>query len=133
MEKNREIYYGSATEARKAGVIVTWRDSLAAVEETADMIDAAINEHFDGWRLPEEALASVIETAGADRVAIVLAATVMDRKYDGRFYTGVRAWAAGVRLPDIGTDRLYRIACRSHSTIVNGMAQQFIRRSQAGQ
>lgn len=94
------IYYRSAQDARDAGELDAYRSSNAENRRTRDVIDAAISAHFDGCRLPLEALQDVLQQADPDRVALVLAATMDERQHDGRFASDNRSWAAGIRRPD---------------------------------
>ena len=119
-----KIYYETATEARDAGRLDEYRESMQENRRTRDAIDAAIAAHFDGWRLAPEALTQVLETCDAERVAIVLAATLENRSHDGRFSSSARTWAAGVRLPADADARRW-LDMRSHSAIINGYIDMF--------
>jgi len=125
------IYYGSATAARDAGELDMYRASNAENRRTRDIIDAAISEYFDGCRLPAAALESILIQSSPERVALVLAATLDDKQYDGRFSSENRAWAAGIRRPEGEPESIRECrcwyVCRSHSTILNGLVNQFRR------
>ena len=126
------IYYPSGSAARDAGQLDAYRASYAANVATRSAIDDAIREYFDGMRLAPDALHYVLwYVQDADRVALVLANTLRWRDHDGRFSRASRSWAAGVRLPDAGNMDAYdsssAYACASHSAILEGFIQQFIR------
>ena len=99
MENNGIIYY-TAADARAAGTLDAWRENSRALEETRKIVRAAIREHFDGWRLPAETLADVLEKTDAERVAAVLAATLAWIEHDGRISRANKAWARTIRLPE---------------------------------
>lgn len=126
------IYYRSAQDARDAGELDAYRSSNAENRRTRDVIDAAISAHFDGCRLPLEALQDVLQQADPDRVALVLAATMDERQHDGRFASDNRSWAAGIRRPDGERDAIDGgrcwYTCRTHSAILDGFTRQFRRR-----
>ena len=125
------IYYRSALDARAAGELDQYRASNAENRRTRDVIDVVISEHFDGMHLDRETVKNVLFNADADRVALVLAATMDERAHDGRFSAANRTWAAGIRRPDGETDAITGgrcwYTCRTHSSILNGFISQFRR------
>jgi hypothetical protein len=124
------IYYESAAQAREDGCMDLYRESNKETQRTRDALDRIIAARFDGWRL-DPAAADDIDTEGLDldRVALVLAAAVLDRAGDGRFSQRARTWAAGVRFPaDLAAEggrNLWQIASRTHSAILNGIIPPF--------
>lgn len=116
-----KIYYHDAAFARATGGLDVYRESFRENTATRDAIDRAISANFDGFRLAPEAL----ETVGKldpDRVAVILAATITDKPYDGRFSRDNREWSRSVRLPDVD---LHMIASRTHSAVLNGFISLF--------
>lgn len=124
------IDYRTATEAREAGQLDAWRESCRGTEEARRIIRAAIREHFDGWTLPAETLADVLQQVDADRVALVLAATLAWIRHDGRISANNKAWAAGVMLPpymqeSAASAPMYILD--THPAILNGFVSMFRR------
>lgn len=66
------------------------RDTKVSCKEA---IEKAIAEKFDGYRLPKETAEDVIREYGSERVAYVLANTVMHFSHDGRFSPDNKEWA----------------------------------------
>ena len=125
------IYYDSALDARRDGCLDLYRESMQETRRTRDALDRIIADRFDGWRLDPAAADDIgREGLDLDRVALVLAAAVLDRAHDGRFSQRARTWAAGIRIPaDLAADggrRLYEIASRTHSAILNGIIPPFL-------
>lgn len=119
------IIYDSAAKAREEGWLDLYRESMQETRRTRDILDRIINDRFDGWRLDPAAADDITrEGLDLDRVALVLAATVLDRAHDGRFSRKTRTWAEAVRIPaDLGAAnglRLYEIASRAHSAVLEG-------------
>ena len=125
------IYYGTGSAARAAGNLDAYRESFRENVRTREVIDRVLSTHFDGVHLDPETLPAILAEADPDRVALVLANTMRWRDLDGRFDRDARAWAAGVRLPDVDPEALSDMsstyACREHSTILNGLIHRFIR------
>src|SRR5699024_875827 len=56
-------------------------------------IEQAIARHYDGGRLDSAAAREVVEKFGAERVLYVLAGTLQQNEWDGRFSQDNKAWA----------------------------------------
>ena len=125
------IYYRSGSYARSAGELDTYRDSFRKNVATRDAIDKALRKHFDGMRLNSSALDDVLSETTPDRVALVLAVTMANRRFDGRFTEKNRMWGYTVRIPDTDPDAYADLTpvypCGSHSVILNGFIDMFRR------
>ena len=126
------VYYENAAYARDHGEIEQYRASHRANIECRDAIETAIREHFDGWTLRRQAVQDVLAQHGAERVALVLAATVQIKSWDGRFSRDNKGWAIGVRMPVAGddprNDRRDSYVVRSHPAVLDGFID-FARRA----
>lgn len=120
-EKNRSIplYREDARYAKEHSEIDLFRASRKANIACRDAIDAAIQEHFDGMRLSEDAARGVLAEYGPERVSHVLAATLLDRLDDQRFSDANMVWAKSVPMFDTGT-RHYDYAVNSHAVKLDG-------------
>lgn len=125
------IDYRSATAAQAAGDLDAWRESYQENVRTARAIDDAIRAHFDGMRLDRRALADVLDACDRERVAIVLALTVLDRWNDGRWSPYNKTWSTGIRVIDGSLDGSHMETCRAHTAILDGFLAMF-RREAAG-
>ncbi|MCD7956790.1 MAG: DUF3849 domain-containing protein [Lachnospiraceae bacterium] len=90
------VYRGSYFYAREHGEVDRYQHSNHLNEICCNGIEEAIRDNYDGIRLNEKAVTSVIEEFGAERVAFVLASTVLYKSYDGRFSPENKKWAAGI-------------------------------------
>ena len=79
------VYYETAAYARENGELELFRLSHRTNIACKNDIQAAISRHFDGMRLDKETAKEVLDQYGAERVSIVLAATVQYKSCDGRF------------------------------------------------
>ena len=71
-------------------------------------------------RLPDECAENAVKEFGYDRTMWVVANTIKERQGDGRFHRANREWAEHFNIPD--DRRNYEFALRSHSCIVDGLA-----------
>lgn len=65
-------------------------------------VETAIRENFDGMHLKTGCIAQVLEEYGTDRVNWVLANTVQQKDYDGRFSRDNKEWAKSFPVPESG-------------------------------
>lgn len=128
------IYYHDASYARDHGELDDYRYSNRENFNCRSVIEAAIKAHFDGCRLSKQALADVLKYYRRERVALVLAATVINKSYDGRFSPSNKAWAESVRLPDHALDgysQLDNMTVCTHPAILDGFITAFRRHESA--
>lgn len=88
-----------------------------------EAIEKAISEHYCDNVLHREAVAQVAEQFGHERILYVLAITIRQKDWDGRFSADNKQWAKTVPVaenPDAwGTDRNCYLAANSHSGLVD--------------
>ena len=123
-EKISEIYRNSGSYAREHGEIEKWRESKAANIACRDAIDKAVVENYDGAHLKtDKILDAVISDFGRERVELVLAATIQEKPFDGRFSNDNKEWAKNV--PMIDGDKCYMVSDRTHSVLLDALAKAF--------
>ena len=125
MEQMKQIpvYRQTGMYAREHGELDQFRQSNVANIACRAAIEKAISENFDGMRLRADAVAQVLSEFGADRVQFVLANTVQQKSWDGRFLRENKAWAAAFSIePDVvmGMDRRVQFIVNSHPAVLNG-------------
>ena len=120
----KPVYHHSASYARQHGELEQYRQSHWANIECKHDIEKTISVYFDGMRLDRRAAPEVIGRFGAERVALVLAATVQAKHWDGRFSSANKAWASGFDFPDpvdgLGFDRRNDYAVNTHPAVLDG-------------
>ena len=85
-------------------------------------IEKAIADKFDGYRLPKEAAEDVIREFGSERVAYVLANTVMHLNHDGRFSPENKEWAKAIEPYAMIENE--DLIVSSHPAVLNGFINQ---------
>ena len=123
-EKNSEIYRNSGSYAREHGEIERWRESKAENVACRDAIDKVVAENYDGAHLKtDKILDAVVSNFGRERVELVLAATIQEKPFDGRFSNANKEWAKNV--PMVAGDKCYMVSDRTHSVFLDALAKSF--------
>ena len=128
-----EVYMGTLEKAMQERNVDAYLDSRKLNIDCKTAIEQAITEGFDGMRLNPDAAVGVFEKYGEERVAFVLANTLKQLSYDGRFSDGNKRWADGIDIPENisrGMDLNRDYIVGSHPAVLNGfidMARKEIR------
>lgn len=128
-----QIYRQSITEARERNETELFRASHKINIACKNAIETAIRENFDGMHLKKGCLQPVLEGFGADRVNWVLANTVQQKEYDGRFSRENKEWAGSFQFPESnasGYDMRWDFIVESHPAVLDGFISM-ARREQA--
>ena len=112
-------YPYSAAEARKRNELSLWRESHKANIACRDAIEDAIRRSFDGMHLDKDCITPVLDEYGYKRTAWVLAATLQELNWDGRFHPANKEWAARHYIPR-DERHIADITVRSHPAVLDG-------------
>ena len=93
------LYRNSLAEARRQNELALWRASYRANIACKEAIEQAIRTGFDGVHLESGCLRPVLEEWGFKRTAWVLANTILEKDWDGRFSPANRQWANRIFVP----------------------------------
>ena len=118
------LYRGSAQEARSRDEISLWRESHRANVACREAIEDTIRQHFDGMNLDPVCLTPVLEEYGYKRTEWVLAATLQELQWDGRFHPANKEWAAQHFIPKDERHNA-EITVRSHPAILDGFVSLY--------
>ena len=103
------LYCGTFQQARRDGSTELWLESRQENIRCKKAVEQAIGEDFDGMYLKADCAQKVIEDYGFKRLAWVLANTVQQKSWDGRFSTANREWARQTYiLEDVDSARIDR-------------------------
>ena len=108
------IYQYPAAYAREHGELPQYRASMQSLAKCKAAIDTVISEQWDGLTIPNDAASGVLKDFGPEKVSIVLAYTVQERKFDKRISGHNRSWAKTVPLYGIQPGKS-SILLESHS------------------
>lgn len=117
------LYNHNLTYAMEHGEADAYLDSRKLTIECKGAIEESIRQNFDGMHLNQDAAAGVVEKYGEERVAFVLANTLKQLSYDGRFSNINKRWADGIEVPENisrGMDLNKDYIVNSHPAVLDG-------------
>lgn len=124
------LYPYSATEAGRRNELTLWRESHRANIACKKAIEDAIRQSFDGMHLKEDCVKGVIEQFGFKRTAWVLANTIQQKEWDGRFSPANKEWAKRVFIPpDDNHNSLFVV--NAHPAVLDGFVNLYRREYQS--
>ena len=124
------LYPYSAKEARERNELSLWRESHRANIACREAIEDTIRRSFDGMHLNEDCLAPVLTAYGYKRTAWVLANTLHELKWDGRFSPANKQWAERCYIPQDDRHNA-EITVRSHPAVLDGFVSFYRKAVQA--
>ena len=124
------LYPYSAKEARERNELSLWRESHRANIACRDAIEDTIRRSFDGMHLDKDCITPVLDEYGYKRTAWVLANTLHELKWDGRFSYANKHWAEKIYIP---TDLIHNsdFVVRSHPAVLDGFVSFYRKAVQA--
>ena len=123
MRNDVYLYRNSLQEARRENEVALWRASHQANIACKKAIEESIRQGFDGMHLKADCAREVVEEFGFKRVNWVLANTIREKDWDGRFRPDNKEWARGIFIPEDKSHKA-EFAVNSHTEIVNGFVTQ---------
>ena len=124
------VYRHTFSYADDHGELDEYRESRKLDKECSQAVVDAIRQNYDGKHLNKEAVKPVVEEYGSERLAFVLANTLQQLPWDGRFSRDNKAWAAEFHIPEDmvhGRDRNSEFIISSHPTVLDGFINVFRR------
>ena len=124
------LYPYSSAEARERNELSLWRESHKANIACRNAIEDTIRQNFDGMHLNKDCLTPVLEEYSYKRTAWVLANTLHELKWDGRFGHANKQWAERTCIPkDINHNSDFVV--RSHPAVLDGFVSFYRKAVQA--
>ena len=118
------LYPYSAQEAKKRNRLPMWRESYHANVACRNAIEETIRQNFDGMHLKKDCLEPVLAEYGYKRTEWVLATTLQELSWDGRFSRANKQWAARRYIPQDERHNA-EITVRSHPAILDGFVDLY--------
>ena len=128
------VYPYSFAEAKRLDELKDWKASHQENIACKNAIEAAIRRDFDGMHLKADCAESVIANFGHHRVSYVLANSLQQKEYDGRFSHGNKEWAQQTYIPsnkDAYSNRNADFTADSHPAVLDGFVNQYRRAYQS--
>lgn len=118
------IYPYSIKEARQRGELALWRESYSANISCKGTIEQAIRRNFDGMHLNPDCVKPVLAEFGYKRTAFVLANTLQELDYDGRFSTANKTWSKTIYVPP-DKEHNPTFVVTSHPAVLDGFVDLY--------
>ena len=118
------LYPYSSEEACRRNELPLWRASHQANIACKLAIEEAVRAHYDGAYLDKDCLIGVLQEFGYKRTAWVLANTLQQLEWDGRFSPRNNAWANETYIPPDQRHNLDFVVT-SHPAVLDGAVDQY--------
>ena len=122
------VYCQNAAYAREHGELEQYRVSRQANIACKEAIEQAVYQNYDGKRLHDGTAAKVMQQFGTERVMYVLANTIQQKEWDGRFNFYNKEWAKSVVIPpnpdSFGFERNSEFVVDSHAGLTDLFVSQ---------
>lgn len=117
------LYTQGVEEARCNHELSLWRASHQANIACKNAIQESIRLGFDGMFLKKDCANEVLEAFGFKRVNWVLANTLQEKHWDGRFSQENKAWSRHIYIPD-DCDHKQAFVVNTHPAVLDGFVNQ---------
>ena len=122
------VYWHTLSYAVEHGEVDNYRDSRNLDRECREAIEGTIRQNFDGMHLKHDIVKPLAEQYGSERMAFVLASTIQQESWDGRFSVDNKAWASEFYIPENivhGIDMNRELIVSSHPAVLDGFIDMF--------
>ena len=122
------VYRQNAAYASEHGELEQYRVSHQANIACKEAIEQSIDQNYDGRRLAKGTADKVMQKFGPERVMYVLAYTIQQKGWDGRFQPYNKDWAKTVDIPpnpdSFGFERNCEFVVDSHAGLTDLFVSQ---------
>ncbi len=122
------VYGHTLSYAMEHGEVDKYSDSRKLDRECREAIEGTIRQNFDGMHLKHDIVKPLAEQYGSERMAFVLASTIQQESWDGRFSVDNKAWASEFYIPENivhGIDINRELIVSSHPAVLDGFIDMF--------
>ncbi len=124
-------FYGhTLSYAAEHGEVDRYMESHKFDRECKEAVEGTIRQNFDGMHLKHDIVKPLAEKYGAERMAFILANTLQQESWDGRFSRDNKAWASEFYIPENivhGIDMNRELTVGSHPAVLDGFIGMFRR------
>ena len=125
-----DFYEHTLVYAMEHGEVDKYMDSRKLDRECKEAVEGTIRQNFDGMHLKHDIVKPLAEQYGSDRIAFILANTIQQESWDGRFSRDNKAWAEEFYIPENivhGMDVNRELIVSSHPAVLDGFIDMFRR------
>ena len=118
------LYPYSVEYAEQHGELSLWRASYLLNIDSKEAIEKSVRKHFDGSHLDNGCLNEVLQKYGYRRTAWVLANTIQQLEWRGRYSARNKTWANQFHIPP---DELCNLSfvVTTYSAVLNSVVDQY--------
>ncbi len=124
-------FYGhTLSYAAEHGEVDKYMESHKFDRECKEAVEGTIRQNFDGMHLKHDIVKPLAEKYGAERMAFILANTLQQESWDGRFSRDNKAWGSEFYIPENivhGIDMNRELIVGSHLAVLDGFIGMFRR------
>ena len=124
-------FYGhTLSYAAEHGEVDKYMESHKFDRECKEAIEETIRQNFDGMHLNHDIVKPLTEQYGSERMAFILANTLQQESWDGRFSRDNKEWASEFPIPENivhGIDMNRELIVGSHPAVLDGFIGMFRR------
>lgn len=117
------VYLHTAKYSDEHYEMIDYRNSHKSNEECKRAIAEAISANYDGMHLNVDFEDKLIEKYGMERVAFIVATTINEHEYDGRFSHANKEWAKTIPMSE-SEDERGNCCLNVHPAILDGFADR---------
>ena len=122
------VYLKTAKYAHAHNEMHDYRESHRANMECKFAINGAINSNYDGMRLQGGFEEALIDKYGMERVTFIVATTINEHLWDGRYSRDNKEWAKTIAMSESEDER--RDCCLNvHPAVLDGFADRIRRKA----
>ena len=130
-QKTYPAFYGhTLSYAAEHGEVDKYMKSHKFDRECKEAVEETIRQNFDGMHLKHDIVKPLAEKYGAERMAFILANTLQQESWDGRFSRDNKTWASKFYIPENivhGIDMNRELIVSSHPAVLDGFIGMFRR------
>lgn len=130
-QKPSPDFYGHTLRyAADHGEVDKYMESHKFDRECKEAIEETIRQNFDGMHLNRDIVKPLAEQYGSERMAFILANTLQQESWDGRFSRDNKAWASEFPISENivhGIDMNRELIVSSHPAVLDGFIGMFRR------
>ena len=124
-------FYGHTLRyAADHGQVDEYHESHKFDRECKEAVEETIRQNFDGMHLNHDIVKPLAERYGSERMAFILANTIQQESWDGRFSRDNKAWASEFPISENivhGIDMNRELIVSSHPAVLDGFIDMFRR------
>lgn len=122
-EMKKPVYLQSFKYADEHNEVQEFRESHKISELCKKELDEAIRNNFDGMHLNADFENALIDKYGVERVAYIVATTINEHEYDGRYSRANKEWAKTIPMSDSESERS-SCCLNIHPAILDGFTDR---------